>query len=82
MAHGELSASCCTPNGGWNFAHPCTLSPSGSRTQAATAPSCERMGLGRRNMSCSTLPPFSVFVSFDHFQLDLDETWGTLGSPA
>lgn len=34
LAHGGLSASCCTPNGGWSIAHPCTLFPSGSLTQA------------------------------------------------
>lgn len=47
VAHGRLSASCCTPNGGWSITYPCTLFPLGSPTKfsPAAAPSCERMGL-------------------------------------
>lgn len=30
VAHGGLSVSCCTPDGGWSIAYPCTVFPLGS----------------------------------------------------
>ena len=46
----------------------------------AADPSCERMGLGWWDVSCSIWPPFSQLMSFDHFPLALGEAWGILGS--